>query len=147
MFFVKSYYKVVNFAAVKKLFSISFSFVILIQSMGINIDDVVQIGNFYEHAKFHNEKYGDNVFVFISKHYGKLKATHEKDHKEEKNTHKQLPFQHNIQTSLVAVFVPQKQIKSNSTFYFLESNSNKFHYQSSNSTLHVESLLQPPRQS
>ncbi len=65
----------------------------MIQSFGLCFDDMVQIDEFIEHAQFHSEAYGDNVIVFISKHYGELKADHEKDHQEEKEDHEKLPFQ------------------------------------------------------
>ena len=63
-----------------KLFSISLSFLILLQSFGISFNDLSQIDEFIEHAQFHSEQYGDNVFVFISKHYGELKTDHDKEH-------------------------------------------------------------------
>ena len=93
-----------------KLFSISLSLVILIQSLGISIADIAQIDEFIEHAQFHSEQHGDNVLVFISKHYGELKASHEKEHQEEKEDHEQLPFQHQSHISLIPAFVLNTKI-------------------------------------
>ena len=60
------------------------------QSIGIHLSDLVQLDEFIEHAQFHSKEYGDNVFVFISKHYGELKAEHDAQHKEEQEEHQQL---------------------------------------------------------
>ena len=88
-----------------KLFSIFFSFLMLFQSVNINVCDISQIDEFIEHAQFHKEKYGDNFFVFISKHYGNLSVEHSKKHQEEKKEHENLPFNHNIQ--LVSLYLPE----------------------------------------
>lgn len=78
---------------------------ILFQGMHLGINDLVQIDELIEHARFHQEQYGDNFFVFLSKHYGELKAEHEKNHQEEVPEHEQLPFQYSTQTGMVlAVF-------------------------------------------
>ena len=62
-----------------KFVSIAASFLILIQSFNICISDLVDLSELIEHAKFHSEKYGDNLFVFLSKHYGELEADHNKN--------------------------------------------------------------------
>ena len=128
-----------------KLFSISLSLIILIQSFGFCLDDIVQIDEFIEHAQYHSEQYGDNVFVFISKHYGELKADHEKEHQEEKEDHEKLPFQHQSHITLIAVVSLNSNKKELKTPEFIKFNSNNFHYQAPFSTLHIEGLLQPPK--
>jgi len=132
---------------VLKLFSISFSFLILIQSFGISLRDSAQIGEFIEHAQFHSEKYGDNVFVFISKHYGELKADHEKEHQEEKEDHEQLPFQQHSSITATYAFVLNTFKKALKTVEIYEFSSNQFYYQESDSSLHSLGLFHPPRQS
>ena len=128
-----------------KLFSISLSLVILIQSLGISIADIAQIDEFIEHAQFHSEQHGDNVLVFISKHYGELKASHEKEHQEEKEDHEQLPFQHQSHISLIPAFVLNTKIEDFKIFEFSEFKTHTFHYQAPSSSLHSEGLFQPPR--
>lgn len=133
----------------KKLFSILFSIIILIQSFGINLNDLSQIGEFIGHAQFHNEQYGDNVIVFISKHYGELKADHNRDHQEEKEDHERLPFNHShcSHTSSITAFVLNMGKDDFKTFEFLEFKEHTFFYQAPSSSLHSEGILQPPRQS
>lgn len=130
-----------------KLFAISFSFLILIQSIGLSINDIAQIDDFIEHAQFHNKEYGDNVFVFISKHYGELKVIHDKEHQEEKEDHEQLPFQHQSHVSCTSVFIANTTKEEIKIPEFLEYKTHHFFYQEPSSSLHLEGLLQPPRQS
>jgi hypothetical protein len=61
---------------------------ILIQSFNINIEDISKFSALLEHAKYHQDMYGDNFFEFLSEHYGEQMASHENKHKE----HEDLPF-------------------------------------------------------
>ena len=126
--------------------SIILSFVFLFQSLGLKMNDFIQLDEFIEHAQFHNQQYGDNILVFISKHYGELKADHNKEHQEEKSDHEQLPFQHNMYVSSIAVlsFGVTNRLELN-TPEFLDFKSHNFFYQESSSTLYSEGLFQPPR--
>ncbi|MWW23289.1 hypothetical protein [Algibacter lectus] len=128
-----------------KLFSIALSLNILIQSFGICVTDIAQIDEFIEHAQYHSEQYGDNVLVFISKHYGEQKADHDKDHQEEQEEHEQLPFHHQSHVSSVLAFVLNTHKAEFKAVEFLESNTHKFYYQAPSSSLHLEGLFQPPR--
>ncbi|MBT2160671.1 hypothetical protein [Zobellia barbeyronii] len=128
-----------------KIVSISLSFVILLQSFGICLYDVSQIDEFIEHAQFHSEQYGDNVIVFISKHYGELKATHDKEHQEEKEDHEQLPFQHQSHFSSATTFVLNSIKEDLKSLEVSEYKSRNFFYQAPSSSLHLEGILQPPR--
>lgn len=125
------------------------SFVILIQTFGISIYDISQFDTFLEHAQFHSEQYGDNVFVFISKHYGELKADHEKEHQEEKKDHEQLPFHHNACShfSFITDFVLILYKEGLKTTRFSEKTETNFYYQVSYSSQHSEGLFQPPQYS
>lgn len=129
----------------KFLFSISISLLILTQSLGFHHNDIAQIDEFIEHAQFHSEQYGDNVLVFISKHYGELKAAHDREHQEEKEDHEQLPFQHQSHLCAVADFIltPKKEVFKSPEFS--EFKTHNFHYQAPSSSLHLEGLFQPPR--
>lgn len=131
----------------KFLFSISLSLVILIQSFGIGFNDIAQIDEFIEHVQFHSEQYGDNVLVFISKHYGELKADHDRNHQEEKEDHEQLPFQHQIHSSSITAFVLNTKKEELKTVEFSEFKTHNFYYQAPTSSLHLEGLFQPPRHS
>ena len=115
------------------------------QSFGISLSDIAQIDDFIEHAQYHSQQYGDNVFVFISKHYGELKADHDKEHQEEKEDHKQLPFQHQSHMSSIAVLLLNTHRTELKTVEFSELNTHQFYYQAPSSALHSEGLFQPPR--
>ncbi len=144
----------INFKAItslnlSKLVSISISLIILMQSFGVSFNDISQIDKFIEHAQFHSKQYGDNVFVFISKHYGELKADHDKEHQEEKEDHEQLPFNHNncSHISSLTVFVLNSFKQKLTTPDFSEQTETNFFYQAPSSSLHSEGLFQPPRYS
>lgn len=128
-----------------KLFSIFMTALILIQSFDIAINDIAQLDELLEHAQFHAEQYGDNLFVFISKHYGELKEQHNKDHQEEKNEHEKLPFQNHCNcTSTVAILSDNHLIPLNAIQNPDDTGTN-FYYCSPISSLHAKGLFQPPR--
>lgn len=137
--------KIITFTKMAKLFSISLSLLILIQSFGFSINDIVQIDEFIEHAQYHNEQFGDNLFVFISKHYGDLKVDHNREHQEEKEDHEKLPFQHQSHISSISVFVLNSNKKEFRAPEFPESKTHHFHYQTPFSSIHLKGILQPPR--
>lgn len=129
-----------------KLFSISLSFLMLFQSIGITLNDISQIDEIIEHIEFHNEEYGDNFFVFISKHYGELKSDHEKKNHNEKEDHEKLPFQSqsNLVSSTLFTLV---SIKTEFlALSFSEFKKHDFFYNKSFSTIHLDGLFQPPQQ-
>lgn len=132
-----------------RLFSISLSFIILFQSIGVSAKDMVQIDEFIEHAQFHSEQYGDNVIVFISKHYGELKADHDKEHQEEKEEHEQLPFNHNngSHISSMMVLVLNSFKEELHVPHLSERAETNFYYQEPTSSLHKLGLFQPPQHS
>lgn len=132
-----------------KLLSISIAFTILIQSFGVSVEDIAQIDEFLEHAQFHNETYGDSVFVFISKHYGELKVAHNKEHQEEKEDHNQLPFNHNncFHISSLTAIIHNYTKEELNLSDFSERKEINFFYQEPTSSLHKLGILQPPRNS
>lgn len=128
-----------------KLTAIFLSSLILIQSIHLGFDDILQLDELIEHAQFHKQEYGDNFFVFLSKHYGELKAEHSEKHQEEQKDHEQLPFQCQSHITLTA-FVIHDSIFESDTIESSEAPEANFHYQSSFSSLHKKGLLQPPKQ-
>lgn len=129
-----------------KVTSIAISVLILIQSFNVHFDDLVELDELIEHAQFHAEEYGDNFFVFISKHYGELKAEHSKKHQEEKEEHEQLPFQHQFQTLTLYAYVLNQAPDNPLGMDFAVDRNPNFFYQASYRSLAQEGLLQPPRQ-
>lgn len=125
----------------------SLAILMLFQSFGIAAPDVAQIDDLIEHAQFHKQQYGDNLLVFLSKHYGELKAEHSEKHKQEPEDHKELPFQQQTQSITVTNFLLARystQIANpNISVYRIDG----FYYQPLTTTLFANDLLQPPRQS
>jgi hypothetical protein len=131
---------------VSKLFAISLSALLLIQSFNIGTDDIMQLDELIEHAQFHEQEYGDDFFVFISKHYGELKAEHSKNHQEEQNEHEQLPFQCQGHAATVIAFLSENQNSYSNDIEILDTTESNFHYLNLYSSLHDKELLQPPKQ-
>ena len=67
---------------------IFYSFLILLQSFNLNIEDISKLNALIDHAQYHKEMYGDNFFEFLSEHYGEQMASHQNQHKD----HENLPF-------------------------------------------------------
>ena len=128
-----------------KLTSIAISLLILIQSFNIHFDDIVEMDELIEHAQFHAQEYGDNFFVFISKHYGELKADHSQKHQEEKEDHEQLPFQHQCNSVSFSAFVLNQVAEYPLEIDLVYDFDSNFFYQDSYHSLAQEGLLQPPR--
>jgi len=129
-----------------KITSIAVSLLILIQSFNIHFHDIVELDELFEHARFHAEEHGDNFLVFISKHYGELKAEHSQKHQEEKEEHEELPFQHQGQTALLSAFVLNQTAHYPFEIELVLSLDPNYFYQVSYHSLTQEELLQPPRQ-
>ena len=129
-----------------KLLSIAISLLILIQSFGIHVDDIVVFDDLIEHAEFHSEEYGDDFFVFISKHYGALKAEHITKHQEENEEPEQLPFQHQCHTASLSVFVLNQINTYPLEIEMVVDRDSNYFYQVSYHSLAQDGLFQPPRQ-
>ncbi|APY08578.1 hypothetical protein BWZ20_09810 [Winogradskyella sp. J14-2] len=129
-----------------KLTAILLSSFILIQSFQISIDDIMQLDELIEHAQFHKQEYGDNFFVFLSKHYGELKAEHTEHNHKEQSDHEQLPFQcQGHYVSLLAIVQSPFQ-PSSDTFEISPTTEANFHYLNLYASISNTQLLQPPRQ-
>jgi hypothetical protein len=131
-----------------KWFSMSFAFVLLLQSSNIGIADILKLDDLITHAQYHDEEYGDNLFVFISKHYGELKASHNEQHKHEQSDHERLPFNHSQCSHHLTVmtFLDHSDRIDLKPIQFSERKQVNFYYNLPSSTAHTLGLLQPPRQ-
>lgn len=128
-----------------KLIAIVLSGFILIQSFHLGAKDFLQIDELIEHAQFHKQEHGDNFFVFISKHYGELKAEHSKNHQEEQSDHEQLPFQFQGNNSVIIASLPFNNCNSVNIVEAISTSESNFYYLNLYSSLHEKELLQPPR--
>lgn len=128
-----------------KMCSLLLSTLLLLQSMNLDMLDMLQLNDFVEHAMFHSEKYGDTFLVFLSKHYGALEEAHKKAHQEERQEHEELPFNHQACNHAVAPFVLfGKPIPALQSSLPAGTRSN-FYYQESYSTFEKFEIFQPPR--
>ncbi len=98
----------------KRVIPFILSVIILSQSMNVSANDMVKLDDFFEHAQYHYEEFGDDIFTFVSKHYGNLKEEHSANHKNESSQHEQLPFNHHLgshtSTIFLADFIEKEQI-------------------------------------
>lgn len=131
-----------------KIVIIGISLLILLQGANIHFKDLAEMGQLVEHYQFHNEEYGDDFMVFVSKHYGELKASHSEKHQEEQKEHEKLPFQHQqapCAQPLVFVLGSESLINSYSEIPLVVKGN--FHYQFSYSLVWGDGPFQPPKHS
>lgn len=128
-----------------KLISIAVSLLILVQSFNIHFNDIIELDELIEHAQFHSVEYGDNFLVFISKHYGELKAEHSQKHQEEKEEHEQLPFQNQCNTTSLSAFVLNQAADYPVEIDLAFDCDSNYFYQASYHSLAQDGLFQPPR--
>ena len=136
--------KLLHLQLMIKFISIFISFLILMQSLHINLDEYAQIDELIDHVFYHAEEYGDDIFVFVSKHYGELKDDHDNNDDQENQNHEQLPFNHQCSPSYVSVFildeVPVVLLKIDELY-----SKTNFLYQESNSFFEKSNVFQPPQ--
>lgn len=116
------------------------------QSFHVVVGDVLKLDELWEHAQFHKQEYGDSFFVFLSKHYGKLKQEHSKNHQEEQSDHEQLPFQCQGHCSIIIGFITFQSSNHLNTFETIHPAETNFHYLNLYTSLNNKELLHPPRQ-
>ncbi len=125
-----------------KLFAILFSSLILVQSLSISFEDFSKLNVLLEHAKFHQETYGDSFFEFLAEHYGENIIQHGIDHEE----HEELPFKHQRDCTHIAFDFtanPRFNLDSNQQS-FIQIPFN-FFYKESSSLFEKPSIFQPPK--
>lgn len=129
----------------KTLVAISLSFLVFFQSVGLSVSDIFLLNDLKELAEYHSEEYGDDFFTFFEKHYGDLKAEHQKTQNEEESQHENLPFQHNSCNHLVAeVIVMGYEFSFEKAVVSYTANPH-FYYQNLYSFLERASIFQPPK--
>lgn len=124
--------------------SLLLSVFILSQSFNIQMMDVVKLSNLLEHLEFHQSAYGDDVFSFLSKHYGDKMEEH-KGQQKEKSDHQKLPFNHTVCIDAGQLYIFESNIDK---LIFLEApavNRDIFFYYNFYSFLENTDIFQPPR--
>lgn len=126
-----------------KFFSIILSSLILVQSLNISIEDFSKLNVLLEHAKYHQENYGDSFLEFLSEHYGEKISEISNKHKE----HKDLPFKHDSNTcnNLNWTIVLNSSFIEIKNTTVLESSTSNFLYKESTSVFEKQSIFQPPK--
>lgn len=125
-----------------KVFAILFSTLIFAQSSNISFEDFSKLNVLLEHAKFHQETYGDSFFEFLAEHYGESTIQHGNDHEE----HEELPFKHQNDCTHIAYDFTVNQV-----FNFDSNKQNfiqfpfNFFYEESSSIFEKPSVFQPPK--
>ena len=129
----------------KSVVAIALSFLVFIQSAGLGMNDLLLLGRLVDHAQYHSENYGDDFFTFFEKHYGVLKADHQKNHKEEQQEHEELPFQHlSCHHLLTDVVIMPFDFDLKRVEVAIQK-QHRFFYQNLYSSLEKTSLFQPPK--
>lgn len=119
---------------------IPFTFILLLQSLHVSLEDIVKIPELVEHYQEHKAKSGDDFFAFLNKHYGGQKEQHESENHE---NHDDLPFHHSqhvcidLKVDVPLLFVA-KQPES-------EIPEHYFYYEEPQTSAAATNLLQPPK--
>lgn len=126
-----------------KLLALTYSFLILFQSLNINFEDISNFSALIEHAQYHKENFGDSFFQFLDEHYGDSKITHSHG---SNNDHEKLPFKHDHQTChhLNGVFTIHSNTFQLKKEEFIEIPFN-FFYKDSYSRFEKATIFQPPK--
>ncbi len=129
----------------KKVISIVIAVLFLLQSSQICHEDFLRVDALLEDITFHQEAYGDDIFVFFSKHYGDLKDSHQAQHEKEEQQHQHLPLSGDCHTQVQPVVVWQIQIPYLDVIYHQIEVTQNFYYQDLFSTFEKQKIFQPPR--
>ncbi len=129
---------------IAKFSSISLAIFILAQSFNLHSEDMLKLETLVSHMEFHQEKYGDDLFTFISKHYGDKMSSHEDEPKNSEDEQR-LPFNHNRCLDSGQIFVINIDKLS---FQLLVDDfiaTSHFYYQNSYTFLENSDVFQPPK--
>lgn len=126
-----------------KIVTLLYSFLILVQSFNLNIEDLSKFSVLIEHANFHKEMYGDTFFEFLSEHYGEKKDSHPNDHKE----HEDLPFKshQHVMCHINNAFILTPQATYTVNNPVIAKKSINFFYKEPISSFEKPSVFQPPK--
>jgi hypothetical protein len=126
-----------------KLSAILLSSLFLMQSFNPHIEDVIELSEVFEHAELHKQRYDDNFFIFLSKHYGDLKESHKQQHQEEE--HQYPPLQHDCSSQIQTAFVLNIDSFSIENPKQTVDTSTNFYYQDKFSMFEKQKIFQPPK--
>ena len=113
-----------------KIFIIAIAVLLSLQSINLNLVDLVKLPLLVEHYNAHRIEQGDSFFTFLDKHYGADKVKHQSEHSE----HQELPFHSGlhflvgveIQRSFSIEWIKSVDIKSKDFFNYTEKHFPSF---------------------
>lgn len=117
---------------------------ILAQSVNIHLGDVLQVDSLLEHLELHEDIYGDDLFTFISKHYGGEIEEHQKESGNDSD-HGKLPFNHSIACDSFQFFILDIDHLGLGYVQLPVQKKSDFYYNISYSFLENTDIFQPPR--
>jgi hypothetical protein len=124
-----------------KIVAITFSILMLIQSINFSFEDFSKLSVLFEHAEYHQETYGDSFIDFLAEHYGDSNFQHENNHEE----HEDLPFKHHQTCSHTNSSFTLPTLNFTLEYQpFIEIPIN-FFYKESKSLFEKPSVFQPPK--
>jgi hypothetical protein len=130
---------------VKRVLASILSVVMMFQSFGFSMEIVSKLSDVMEHAQFHQEEYGDDLLMFLSKHYGELMTDHQKQHQDEKEEHEKLPFkQLNLAPGGLSLILFSKGFEITAPITS-DLETHLFLYNSNFSSVFLDTQLRPPR--
>lgn len=128
----------------RKSTSIILSVFLLTQSFSIHASDMLKLGSLLEHLEFHQTTDGDDIFLFVSKHYGKKMQEH-KGETGDDSEHRKLPFNQRLACDAGHLFVFQLEKPE---FLFTEipnAEKREFYYYNFYSFMENTDIFQPPQ--
>ncbi|MEL4454723.1 hypothetical protein [Lutimonas vermicola] len=129
----------------RKSTSFILSVFVLTQSFSIHASDMFKLGSLLDHIEFHQATDGDDIFLFLSKHYGN-KMQQNKGETGNDTEHQKLPFNQRLACDSGHLFVFQLE---QPVFLFTEiPNAEKrdFYYYNFYSFMENSDIFQPPQQ-
>jgi hypothetical protein len=129
----------------QQIVSILLSAILLAQGISFNTGELEKMDTLLEHARFHKDKYGDNFAVFMDKHYGNQKDRHLGEHQEERQEHKDLPFQQFAPLLMQIAILNDPAISDISSTLVATPQYENYFYEQLHASLLVEEILQPPK--
>ena len=117
---------------------------ILAQSVNIHLGDVLQVDSLLEHLELHEDIYGDDLFAFISKHYGGEIEEHQRESGNDSD-HSKLPFNHSIACDSFQFFILDLDQLGLGYVQLPVQKKSDFYYNISYSFLENTDIFQPPR--
>ncbi len=127
-----------------KFTSLLLSILMLSQSFNIHMMDVLKLSNLIEHIEFHKSVDGDDIFSFLSKHYGDQTEAHNGQRKDS-DEHQKLPFNHTVSIDTGQLFIFDASLIKLAFSVAPDVKRSIFCYYNFYSFLENTDIFQPPR--